>query len=208
MTRALDLDSLSHLWPWVSQSRAWCSEMESGLGDVGVGAPPHWGRQRNCELCPTPQAEHRPGAATGLLFISPELRCSLSLIPPLAHGPFHDGWGTRSEQLLLNAARAPVCHQLPRCPRATKVQEASWECITFQRGVTLGRTLEKDKLPTSVFLGFPHSSAGKESTCNAGDLDLILGWEDPLEKGKATHSRFLAGEFMDCLVHVVTKSWT
>ena len=68
--------------------------------------------------------------------------------------------------------------------------------------------LEKDKLPTSVFLGFPHSSAGKESTCNAGDLDLILGWEDPLEKGKATHSRFLAGEFMDHLVHVVTKSWT
>lgn len=139
LTRTLDLVSLSHLWPWVSQSRAWCSEMESGLGDVGVGAPPHWGRQRNCELCPPPQAEHRPGAATGLLFISPELRCSLSLIPPLAHGPFHDGWGTRSEQLLLNAARAPVCHQLPRCPRATKVQEASWECVTFQRGVTLGR---------------------------------------------------------------------
>ena len=25
-----------------------------------------------------------------------------------------------------------------------------------------------------------------------GDLDLILGWEDPLEKGKATHSSILA----------------
>ena len=36
--------------------------------------------------------------------------------------------------------------------------------------------------------GFPCSSAGKESTCNVGDL----GWEDPLEKGKATHSRILA----------------
>ena len=35
--------------------------------------------------------------------------------------------------------------------------------------------LENDRLPTSVFLGFPHSSAGKESTCNAGDLDLIPG---------------------------------
>jgi hypothetical protein len=33
----------------------------------------------------------------------------------------------------------PVCCQLPRCLRATKVQEASWECVTFQRGVTLGR---------------------------------------------------------------------
>ena len=35
---------------------------------------------------------------------------------------------------------------------------------------------------------FPCGSAGKESACNAGDL----GWEDPLEKGKATHSSILA----------------
>ena len=40
--------------------------------------------------------------------------------------------------------------------------------------------------------GFPDSSAGKESACNAGDLGLIPGWEDPLEKGKATHSSLLA----------------
>ena len=80
--------------------------------------------------------------------------------------------------------------------------------------------------------GFPHSSVGKESTCNAGDSGLIpgsgrasgegvgyplqyswvslvaqlvknplvmqetwvqsLGWKDPLEKGKATHSSILA----------------
>ena len=81
-------------------------------------------------------------------------------------------------------------------------------------------------------MGFPHSSVGKESTCNAGDPSLIpgpgrspgegigyplqyfgaslvaqlvknlpamqetpvrfLGWEDPLEKGKVTHSSILA----------------
>ena len=80
--------------------------------------------------------------------------------------------------------------------------------------------------------GFPDSSVGEESTCNAGDPSLIpgsegsarewigyphqyswaslvaqliknppairetwvrsLGWEDPLEKGKATHSSILA----------------
>jgi len=80
--------------------------------------------------------------------------------------------------------------------------------------------------------GFPHSSVGKESTCNAGDPDSIpgsgrsagegigyplqhswvslvtqlvknppairetwvrsLGWDDALEKGKATHSSILA----------------
>ena len=88
-----------------------------------------------------------------------------------------------------------------------------------------------DRLSTSVFLGFPCDSAGKESTCNAGDPGSIpesgrspgerigyplqyswaslvaqlgknpamretwvwsLGWEDPLEKGKATHSSILA----------------
>ena len=30
---------------------------------------------------------------------------------------------------------------------------------------------------------FSGSSDGKESACNVGDLGLILGWEDPLEKG-------------------------
>ena len=45
---------------------------------------------------------------------------------------------------------------------------------------------------TLVFLGFPGGSDGKESTGSAGDLGLILGWEDPLEKGMATHSSILA----------------
>ena len=35
---------------------------------------------------------------------------------------------------------------------------------------------------------FPCGSAGEESACNLGDL----GWEDPLEKGKATFSSVLA----------------
>ena len=87
-------------------------------------------------------------------------------------------------------------------------------------------------MSTPRLIGFPHSSVGKESTCNAGDPSLIpgsgrstgerigyplqyswaslvaqlvknppamwetwvrfLGWEDPLEKGKATHSSILA----------------
>ena len=41
----------------------------------------------------------------------------------------------------------------------------------------------RDKLPTPVFLDFPGGSAGKESTCNAGDPVQFLGQEDPLEKG-------------------------
>ena len=41
-------------------------------------------------------------------------------------------------------------------------------------------------------MGFPDTSVSKESACNEGDLDSILGWEDPLEKGKATHSSILS----------------
>ena len=33
----------------------------------------------------------------------------------------------------------------------------------------------RDRLPTPVFLGFPCGWAGKESPCNAGDLDSIPG---------------------------------
>ena len=36
-----------------------------------------------------------------------------------------------------------------------------------------------------------------------------LGWEDTLEKGKATHSKYSGLEnSMDYIVHGVAKSWT
>ena len=37
----------------------------------------------------------------------------------------------------------------------------------------------------NIILGFPGSSAGKESAFNAGDPGSIPGWEDPLEKGQS-----------------------
>ena len=38
---------------------------------------------------------------------------------------------------------------------------------------------------------------------------LSLGWEDPLGKGKATHSLQYSGleNSVDCIVHRVAKSW-
>ena len=62
--------------------------------------------------------------------------------------------------------------------------------------------LRRDRLPTPVFLVFPGGSVGKESACNAGDL----GWEDPLEKGKATHSSSGLENSTDCIDHGVAKS--
>ena len=49
-----------------------------------------------------------------------------------------------------------------------------------------------------VFLEFPGffcDSNGKESASNVGDPGFIPGWEDPLEKGRATHSSILPREF-------------
>ena len=37
-------------------------------------------------------------------------------------------------------------------------------------------------------------SDGKELTCNAGDLGLILGWENPLKKGMQPTPVFLPGK--------------
>ena len=61
-------------------------------------------------------------------------------------------------------------------------------------------------------MGFPDSSVGKESTCNAGNLGSILGWEDPLEEGMTTPSSILAWripmdrEAWQSTVHEDTKS--
>ena len=52
--------------------------------------------------------------------------------------------------------------------------------------------LEKDRLPTPVFLGFPCGSAGKESARNARDLGSVSGLGRFPGEGKATHSSVLA----------------
>ena len=45
-------------------------------------------------------------------------------------------------------------------------------------------------------LALPGGSDGKESICNAGDPDLILGGEDPLEKGQTAHSSILGASLV------------
>ena len=45
---------------------------------------------------------------------------------------------------------------------------------------------------THSVLGFPCGSAGKESATMQETWVRSLGWEDALEKGKATHSSILA----------------
>ena len=76
----------------------------------------------------------------------------------------------------------------------------------------LGREdpLERDRLPTPVFLGFPCGSAGKESACNARDLGFNT-WvgKIPWRKERLPIPVFWPGEFHGLyIVHGVPKSRT
>ena len=52
-------------------------------------------------------------------------------------------------------------------------------------------------------------SAGKESTCNAGDLGVIPGLGRPPEQGKGYPLQYSGLEnYMDCITHGVAKSRT
>ena len=55
---------------------------------------------------------------------------------------------------------------------------------------------------------FPGGSAGKESSCNVGDLGSIPGLGSPLAKGMVTHSSILAWRIPWTTVHEVAKSQT
>jgi len=46
----------------------------------------------------------------------------------------------------------------------------------------------RDRLPTPVFLSFPVAQLVKNLPAMWETWVQYLGWEDPLEKGKATHS--------------------
>ena len=68
---------------------------------------------------------------------------------------------------------------------------------------------KKEWIPTPVFLGFlcvaqliKNPPAVQETWVRS------LGWEDPLEKGKATHSSILAWRIPWFTVHGVAKSRT
>ena len=68
-------------------------------------------------------------------------------------------------------------------------------------------TGEEISLPIPVFLGFPDGSTTKESACNAKTWVHSLGWEDPLEKGKAIHSSILTGQFHGLYSSQDRKQW-
>ena len=58
-------------------------------------------------------------------------------------------------------------------------------------------------------MGFPCGSAGKESTCNVGELGSIPGLGRSPGEGKGDPLQYSGLEnSRDCVVHGVAKSWT
>ena len=65
------------------------------------------------------------------------------------------------------------------------------------------------RVTSLVLRGFPGSSAGKESTCNAGDPGLIPVLGRSTGEGKGYPLQYCGLEnSMDCIVHGVAKSRT
>ena len=63
--------------------------------------------------------------------------------------------------------------------------------------------------PTPVFLGFPCGSAGKESTCNAGDLGWIPGLGRSPREGNGYPFQYPGLEnSVDCILPAVASSQT
>ena len=64
-------------------------------------------------------------------------------------------------------------------------------------------------LPTPLFLGFPGGSAGKESTCNVGDLGSKPGLGRYPGEGNGYPLQYSGLEnSMDCIDHGVAKGRT
>ena len=75
-----------------------------------------------------------------------------------------------------------------RKARDLQMKEIGCKCQTLFISLLSGRRRQT----TSQTFGFPGGSAGKESPVMRETPVRFLGWEDPLEKGKATHSSILA----------------
>ena len=77
----------------------------------------------------------------------------------------------------------------------------------MEKTLNLLTLLSKDM--NQLFLGFPCGSGGKESACNAGDLDSIPGLgKSPREKNSYPLQYSGLENSMDSTVHGVAKSRT
>ena len=85
----------------------------------------------------------------------------------------------------------------------------SWPCHFLLVTATLQGSEQTGRNGPPTSLGFPGGSAGKESTCNLGDLGSIPGLGRSPGEGKGFPLQYSGLENpVDCIVHRVAKSRT
>ena len=82
-------------------------------------------------------------------------------------------------------------------------ESARLQCRRLQFDSWVGNICRRRaRLPTLVFLGYPCGSAGKESTCNVGDLGSIPGLGRSPGEGKGYPLQYCVLEnSMDCIIY-------
>ena len=124
-------------------------------------------------------------------------------------------WGNNgnSERIYLGVGGSKITadgdcsHEIKRCLLLGRKIMTNLDNILKSIDITLPTKVHLEKL--WFFQGFPYTSIGKESACNAGDSGSIpgSGWSTGKGIGYPLQYPDLENS-MDCIVHGVAKSWT
>ena len=124
-------------------------------------------------------------------------------------------WGTGQWMALFHLPKGPRRHLLASVTYWASPSSSAGKRIQLQFRRSwfdscVGKfAWRRDRLPTPVLLGFPDSSDGKESTCNAGDLGSTPGLGRSPGEGKGYPLQYSGLEnSMGHIVHGVAKSRT
>ena len=174
---------------WILASSHWGIGGEAG-NRLTIQIPPGWSGHRGLQQCQGKlkpcRCNQRQDSGQHFIFVSrfrPTFACllwPLQYLPPqtfnwtYCHNHWRYPWDTPLTVILscywgnrlLSSWASLVVQLVKYLPAMQETPFSSWvRNICWRR----------DRLPTPIFLGFPCGSAGKESTCNMGDLGLILG---------------------------------
>ena len=151
--------------------------------------------QRNRPPCPSLSPRVCPSLCPLSRWCSPTISSSAAFFSFCLHQSFLESGFFPVSQLFISggqSTRASTSVLLMNTQDWSPLEWTGWISL-LSKGLSRvfsSTTIQKHQF-FSAQPGFPGGSTGKESTCTAGELGSCLDWEDPLEKGKVTHSSIL-----------------
>ena len=108
---------------------------------------------------------------------------------PDSNSPVHPSWALRDMKPGVFISRTSFCFY---CFTCLEIERRVF-CLLLSHNLVFSRLITSDSRisQTSNLWGLPGGSVGKDSAIQETRV-RSLGWEDPLEKGTATHSSLLA----------------